>query len=200
MWFEKRRDPVDASAPKHWPTERMIQEGHADYATPEDLEGLDDSLLVDIAQICEVDEMASEECIPCLALEMYHQRIDDARKQLEEIAPPPILPQVRIEEIPVEDLGGDVQPFPEPIRAPEPDKPVVERFAEQVRALDGLVAELLSGPPIPPPNVSLEELGLLTVAAQRWIRITEAQGVELSPTQEQVLDATRTVVARLNHG
>jgi hypothetical protein len=84
MWFEKRSKPVSENALEHWSTERMILEGHADYATAEDLEGLDDSLLLDISKICEMDVMSPDECIPCMALAMH---LDRQRERLENLAP-----------------------------------------------------------------------------------------------------------------
>ena len=207
MWFGNRREPVTqpATEPEHWPTERMINEGHSDIATPEDLEGLDGQALYAIADICEVTTAAPDECIPCLAYaKIMDAEAEAARKRLEEMTPPtpaaiePGSLEVTYEPEPSEIsarhvLSGRLYPFPE-------EKPVVERFAEQVRGLQELVSELLEGPPIPPPGVTQHELALLVVAAQRWIRITDAQGVALANDQQHILDATKTLVARLHHG
>jgi hypothetical protein len=192
---------TETPEPEHWPTERMIQEGHADYATKEDLEGLDESLLADIAQICDVDQFAPDECIPCLAHTMY---LDRQKAKLEALNP----------EEPAEPDSDHPTPKLDALMAEEPkwvdspsdtvtnisNVPVAERFANHVRVLANLVEEMLEGPPIPPPNVSETELALLVVAAQRWIKITEAQGAELADSQQRLLDATKALVARLHHG
>lgn len=208
MWFDKKQGSetvTNESQPQHWPTERMIEEGHTEYATPEDLEALPESILADIAQLCEVDEFAPDECIPCLAHVLFLKRqaptdqpqhpvvADYVSVPVSDEEPGPLpegIPEV------ADDYAGIAEAERE-IFAPEA---VAERFARQVGVLDALVKELLEGPPIPPPGVTLEELSLLVVGAQRWIAITEAQGVELSLPQQQVLDATKALVARLHRG
>ena len=46
-------------------------------------------------------------------------------------------------------------------------------------------------------EASLEELALLTLGARKWVQITEAQGVELSPAHKDMLDNTKALVERL---
>jgi hypothetical protein len=206
MWFEsRRREPVSEETPQHWSTERMILEGYAEIATPEDLEQRTDESLANIAKICEVEEAAPDECIPCAAYALY---MDRQRERLAALAPNADLAahvekQVSeaIKEPIEEELFLGKPPFrEEPAIQNISQVPVVERFANQVGVLQSLVTELLEGDPIPPPEVSLEELALLTVAAQKWIRIIEAQGTEtLSPQQQAVLDSTKALVSRLRH-
>lgn len=181
MWFDRkqRREHVAEETPdlEHWPTERMIAEGHADYATPEDLEGLDDAILTDIAQLCEVDQFAPDECIPCLA----HVTLLERRSH-DEAEDEPEHPFAFVDE-----YFGPSTPKLEP---------PAQRFAAKVRELDALVAELLEGPPIPPPNVSLEELAALVVGAEKWVKMIDAQGLELAPAQKQVKDEIERVIAK----
>jgi hypothetical protein len=80
----------------------------------------------------------------------------------------------------------------------EPEvKDTASQFADKVAELQDLVTELLHGPPIPPPNVTVADLALLVVAADRWTKMTEGQGLELSPNQQAVLDSTKELVSRL---
>ncbi len=198
MWFErKRNNDVPEQTLEHWPTERMILEGHADYAVPEDLEGLDISILTDIAQLCEVNQYAPEECIPCLA----HTMVNDLRKASAEQAVEEYVPDEEVydEEVPtpkLDTLLHAVPPWTGSDIGPD-DTPVADQFASKVAELSLLVEELLEGPPIPPPNVTVPDLALLTLAADRWVKITDAQGVDFGPEQQQMLDATRELVARL---
>ena len=209
MWFDRSKESRVAEAPQHWTTERMILEGHADYATREDLEGMDEGLLIDISKICEVPTAAPEECIPCLAYAMVMERREEQRHALENMNPATPDAQETIKEVvdpPADAVGPDLlskqkprkeaSPFPGESRHADP----TQEIHRTVRYLDGLLEELLNGPPIPPRDVTTEELAILVVAAQRWIKITEAQGVELAPTQQRLLEATKTLVARLNRG
>lgn len=205
MWFEKRRKPVAniTEEPEHWPTERMIEEGHADYATPEDLEGLPDNLLSDIAVLCEVDQYAApDECVPCLALTMILDRRAAERERLENMAPTPVEDDEERETPKLDALMKETPSFEEseavgsiPVEVSR--RPYVEILQLQLAAMQNTLEEIVNGPPIPPKDVSLEELALLVVAADRWIKMTEAQGVELATNQQQVLDVTRDLVARL---
>lgn len=198
MWFDKKPRREVTEEPQHWPTERMIADGHADYAIPEDLEGLDESILKDIAALCECPEYAPDECIPCQAHILYLER---QQERLALLTPPDY--DIAVADEPEDDIpeGEVIPPLLDLIqRVTDRDKPVTVRFAEQVGVLRDLVSEMLEGPPIPPPGVTLEDLSLLVVATQRWIAMTEAQGVDLSDNQQQVLDATKTLVARLHHG
>jgi hypothetical protein len=202
MWFERKREPVNEEAPQHWPTERMIAGGHADYATPGDLEELDAQTLESISQICAVPVVAPDECIPCLA---YVKWLEMVKVQFEDVAPqvPDFEPAAEPSEVdagwpnPQDDLpDAPWEPPGGPARHADP----VREIARQAKYLQDLVDEMLDGPPIPPRDVSLDELALLTVAAQRWVKITDAQGVDLSSDQQAMLDATRALVARLHRG
>lgn len=204
MWFGSRRENVpEETEPQHWPTERMIAAGET-YAIPEDLEGLSNSALQNLSEICEVPTAAPDECIPCLAyaiiMDRHRETLEEAEAKLAEpFGPEPTDDGLLAAE---EEIFAAPTSFPEqisPSDLPE-DKPVVERFAERVKALSDLVEELLEGPPIPPPGVTQGELALLVVAAQRWVKITEAQGVALAPDQEQILAATKTLIERMNRG
>jgi hypothetical protein len=203
MWYDRKRRHVTETTPEseHWPTERMIQEGHADYATPEDLEGLTDERLVEIAEICRVTTAAPDECIPCLAYATY---MDRQKAKLEDMVH--TIPGNLDRDEPTPKLDALMAEEPQWVDPPSDtvtnitNVPVAERFASHVRVLALLVEEMLEGPPIPPPNVTEAELALLVVGAQRWIRVTEAQGVDLAPEQQKVLDAMKTLVARLHRG
>lgn len=214
MWFDNRKKHPDVSEePEHWPTERMILEGHADYATPEDLEGLDDSLLVDIAMICDVDQFAPDECIPCKAHTMHLERIEEAKARLEAMNPalhedeefdPEGSDYDAIDTPKLDALMADEEPqiLPELLNlantAFNPEThPVEKRFAAKVEELQVLVTEMFSGPPIPPKEVDLAELGLLVLAADKWVKMTQAQGMDMSPKAKAVLDSTEALVARL---
>lgn len=222
MWFNKpRREPVTEEISEyvhnpafeqagvstaaeieaeHWPSDRMASEENGKYAawaTEDDLNELSDAELGVIANLCKVDTAAPTECIPCLAAVMLAEKYS-----VQSNAGP------GEEGIPFDDPSFAQVPDSQPIqpladaltRAAQHDMPVAERFAYRVRELETLVQEMLEGPPIPPPNVTLEELSLLAVAAQRWIKITEAQGIDLPPNQQQVLDATKSIVSRLHRG
>lgn len=190
MWFDRKRRELVAEEPQHWPTERMIAEGHADYATLEDLEGLGDAVLADIAELCEVDQFAPDECIPCRAHVIYLERkkyAELAQSDQEEVEE--YVPEER--ETPrLDALMQEAPVFEEPA-------PTVDRFAAKVKELNALVAELLEGPPIPPPNVTLSELAALTVGAEKWLKMIDAQGLELAPAQEQMKNEIERVIAKM---
>jgi hypothetical protein len=203
MWFDRKPRREVTEEAQHWPTERMIAEAHADYATPADLEPMDDDTLLLIADICEVESYAPEECIPCAAYALY---MDRQHERLAALAPTSPEDHAALEEEAMaamraaEEGGASFQEIQQAGVSTLKAKPVVERFADQVGVLQSLVTELLEGDPIPPPEVSLEELALLAVAAQKWVKITEAQGTEmLSPQQQAVLDSTKALVSRLRH-
>lgn len=163
--------------PEHWPTERMVQEGHADYATFEDLEGLDVNLLQDIAVLCEADEFAPEECIPCRA----HVKVLEQREEAEPDPVPAATEQAaEVSEDPVQNISL---------------VPPAERFASQVRVLNLLVEEMLSGPPIPPRHVSMEELAVLIVGAEKWVQMTAE--VELAPGPAAMRHEIQRVIAKI---
>lgn len=205
--------------PQHWPTERMINEGYPEYATEEDLEGMDGQALWRLAGICEVKEMAPEECIPCLALvkalEIQQAATEEAEQRLNDMAPvsPGEIPEPTTFTAPMNQADVETnaretdQALPgyrhaamAALTAQAEEVPLQERFAQVVHLLDDMVTTFLEGPPIPPANVSRDELALLVVAAQQWIKITEAQGFQLAAPQQQMLDATKALVSRLHHG
>lgn len=197
MWFERKRsNDVTEEQPQHWPTERMINEGHPDVATAGDLVELDVDALYAVAEICKVTEMAPDECIPCLAFATGLERQSaEQNASIEET-----LAEIDAEEgefLPRLAVSlAAVPPWTESDIAPD-DTPVADQFASKVAELSLLVEELLEGPPIPPPNVTISDLALLTLAADRWVKITDAQGVSFGAEQQQMLDATRDLVARL---
>lgn len=200
---------------EHWPTERMITEGWAEFSIPEDLEGLPDEKLVEIATLCQVDQYSPDECIPCLAHVTLMERREAERERLETLAPQEVLwdlpgLQEALDQpmdtailtgpggAPFPDFGPDGG-TPDP-RPTVEEVPVVERFAQQVGVLQGMVATLLDGPPIPPPGVSLEELGALVVGASRWLQMLDDQGLELAPAQQAVRAEISRVVAKVRRG
>lgn len=201
MWFERKRQPMPEEDLNHWPGERMIAEGYSEYAVPEDLEGLSDEVLVNIAEVCQVNEFAPDECIPCLAHVTLMERREAEKAQLEAMSPTldavdGYLPGLGgAMDMPLDPDGllrGDAT-FP----AETEEIPVVERFARQVRSLSDLVGELLEGPPIPPPDVSTNELAALVVGAERWVNIMDAQGIELAPQQQAVKNEIARVIAKV---
>lgn len=193
---------------EHWPTERMVFEGHADYALPEDLEGLPEETLKEVAGICEVNEFAPDECVSCLAHTMW---LELQRKKLEDMAPEEphpgdiaVMPEVEdvasSEENEADDFTQqDVNhPAYDPVR--DFSLPPVERLHHEVKVINEIMDEILHGPPIPPKDVTVEELALLALGATKWVESAEfnvSQGLELSSQQRQVLDATKALVARL---
>ena len=176
---------------EHWPTERMVLEGHAEVAVREDLEDLSDEELAKVAEICVVNEFAPDECIPCYAHTVY---LDRQKDRLEDMAPD--LPEDddfgSVETSKLDALVEETPVFEQPTK-----RPPVERLQLQVAMLQTTLEEIIDGPPIPPKDVSMEELALLVVGADRWVKMTEAQGVDLSPPQQAVLDSTKNLVARL---
>jgi hypothetical protein len=215
MWFEKRSKSVSETEKEpleHWPTERMVLAGHAEVAMRDDLEGLSDEDLAKVAEICIVNEFAPDECIPCYAHTLY---LDRQKNRLEEMAPELPEPEYLHEtdadaEYPVdhplpgmkdraesgESEADGVTEWPAHARQARHADPVLE-VHRTVKYLDGLLEEVLNGPPIPPKDVTVAELAMLVIAADKYIRMTEAQQVELATNQQQVLDATKALVARL---
>lgn len=212
------------STANHWPTELLIEIGN-DIATREDLEELTTEELIEFAKTCEMGDLAPEECIPCYAYQMVLHRMEDTlTPDVPEYEPSPTakdhdilgtkcikcgMPAADIE--PDSDCTGvfviNDAAAPEALTQEKPPwaqenrhNDPLQEFARSVGYLNDLVQEMVSGPPIPPREVTLDELAVLVVAAQRWIKITEAQGIELAPTQQTLLDATKALVARLHHG
>lgn len=193
----------------HWPTELLIEIGN-DIATREDLAELSLGELWEFAKTCEMPELAPDECVPCYAHTMALEQTEQAQQALSPDVPdvpeyePPADAATEaldlVEEEPgfprLEDLMESKPPWAQENRHSDP----VQEFARSVGYLNDLVQEMVSGPPIPPREVTLDELAVLVVAAQRWIKITEAQGIELAPAQQTLLDATKALVARLHHG
>ncbi len=187
MWFEQRRKPAVETEPVenyHLTPEAMIARGD-EIATFKDLEGLDYDALLDLARICPVDTVDADSCVPCRAYAMAMDIEKTGAEEAEEYQPTPRLDAT---------MAGE-DPW-----AVRDDAPVVDRFVHQVNTLNDLVQELLMGPPIPPPGVTLDELATLVVATQKWIRMTEAGGADLSDNQQAVLNATKALVQRLHRG
>lgn len=147
-----------------------------------------------IAGDCEVDAMDPENCVPCLASVALMERLTADEGGQSSAGPGE-------EEIPFENADEEPKVISELLelaqRHPVEPKPVAQEFAEQVGVLQNLVQTMLLGPPIPPPNVSLDELAILAVASQKWLAIIDAQDVELAANQEQFRQAVRTLVARI---
>lgn len=193
MWFERRK-PVseEPEAPQHWPTERMIQEGHAAYATTDDLKPLDIDALTGVAVLCEVQEVAPDECIPCWAYAEIQERQKEPEEEPGERETP------KLDALVAEDPPWvDEKPYGLRFTDARHGDPVRE-IQRQAQYMDRLVEEILNGPPIPPKEVSLEDLACLTLAAKNWIRLMDAQGLELSPKQQSLLDETKQIVSRLS--
>lgn len=186
--------------PQHWPTERVILERPdlASFAMPEDLEGLSEVGLTPVASLCEVDRFAPDECVSCLA----HAMLLDLRKAAEQDERDEELIDLAEKALEEEEEERETPKLDNLLHMPdlfdrnEEPAPVAEQFASKVAELSLLVEELLEGPPIPPPNVSLADLALLTLAAEKWVKMTEVQG-GWSPEQQTMLDATRDLVSRL---
>lgn len=204
MWFDKRKRPgsvtEQTSEEGHWPTERMILHGHADYATPGDLEGLDTGLLRDIAQICEVEEYAPEECIPCLAGTMVIDRIAEAKERLDNMAPHETPEDTKVLPEQVDWEAEGAAGVPEDVytvynHPTEPDPWYVLR--SNLEALQQQLDMALNGPPIPPKDISLEELAALVIGAEKWVKLVDAQGLELAPEQEAVKEEIQRIVAKV---
>jgi hypothetical protein len=207
MFERLRRQPVsdevpdyEPDVPQHWPTERLIHERPGEYATREEIQGLSDEELVRVQAICDNPNLAPDECIPCFA---YAELQERERTRLLPDGPPSEEPtdfiHAEMPEFQVERDGLDADNVEDfegpPVRRVTP----VEMLVHQVGQLQETLQQIVEGDPIPPKEVSLDDLALLTVAAQRWIRMTEAQGVDLGPEQQQVLDATKALVSRLHH-
>lgn len=191
MWFDKKRRPMA----EHWPTERMITENHSDYATPGDIEGLATNLLVDIAQLCEVETAAPDECIPCLAYAIVMDREAEKTRLLQEsLENPTGAPEAEEEPEERETPALDGLVAEETVFEPVP---VAEQFRAKVEELHVLTEQMLSGPPIPPPNVTLEELAALMLGAKRWLAMLEGMGAALAPEQESIRTRIQAVVDRL---
>lgn len=206
MWFDRKRSSVSEQAAEHWPTERMILEGHADYATPEDLEALPSSVLNDIAALCEVESMAPDECIPCLATSLVYQRMEKDRERLNSMNPteqefPPGITEAM--ELPLDPgglLAGDVQAHKERYAL---YTSTVDQFTPHhrlelyLRQTQQALDEVMHGPPIPPKDVSLSELAALVVGAEKWVKLVDAQGLELAPEQEAVKEEIQRIITKV---
>lgn len=191
------------SEEKHWPAQRMQEEGYADYMTVEDVEKADDDTLAVLATLCAVDEMQPNECMSCLALavksERAHQEAIDhlaAGQPVEEVAT-----DYESYETPFEEEQEVSTPKLDALMS-EPDVfepvPVADQFHAKVQELALLAEQMLAGPPIPPPNVSLEDLATLVLGSKRWLAMVEAQGAQFAPDQEAVRQRIQQVVSRLS--
>lgn len=188
MWGErKRRKRVS----KHQSPEQRL-EANEQFATFEDLDGLTEQALYEIAIQCDEEPALPEECVPCKAFVLWHEiRQAAALKDAKEDEEEPFRPAISVDHPPA---SG------EPAIQNISDVPVVERFASQVRVLSLLVEEMLHGDPIPPPEITIEEVAALTVGSKKWLAMLEAQGLTLSTEQEQVREAVRAAVAKVQRG
>jgi hypothetical protein len=213
--LDKTRRETVAEEPQHWSTERMIQEGRfPEYATHSDFTNASDEVLLKVAELCLVPTADEDACIPCWAYAVFMERQE---KRLEDMNPPssvddgteefPETPATsewgRTEEnmtsleAEVSDQTDRLDVLHEQGQEPAPQGHRAEHLLTVVRQLEALLEEVLHGPPIPPKDVSLAELGLLVLAADKWVKITEVQGTDLSPSQRTMLDSTKDLVARL---
>ena len=182
MWFDKRRQPVAEN--EHITPDMMVALDQP-YTQFEELMALSDEDLVAISTLCPALEYDSVNCVPCRAAEIVLERVGHA--------PEILAPKEEAEEyIPMPKLDA-LMAEPPPFEA----RPVAEQFAEKVAELDLLVKQVLSGPPIPPPNVSLDDLAALVVAAEMWVKTINAQGLELGPTQAAVKTHVEMLIERL---
>jgi hypothetical protein len=203
VWFDNKRSET-VEDPQHWPTERMIAEGH-DVVSVEELEALADETLRTLAHLCQVNAVG-DECVSCQA---YVTLLERSMERTTDTLTPPEVPDYQpAAKTEVNHLPGDVfppleedAPFPVPTDTRNASEiPVVERFASHVRTLSLLVDEMLEGPPIPPPNVTLAELGALVVGAKKWVAMIDAQGLELAPNQQQVKAEIERVIEKVQRG
>lgn len=171
---------------EHQTPERRMAEGKM-IATFADLEGgLTKTELAEVAAECKAEGEDPETCVSCRALHILFPDADtpnlDALMQE---------PSIFEEGVPVPELLEVAD------RILAEDRPVAEVFAEKVRELESLVSTMLEGPPIPPPNVSLEELAAILVGAEKWVSLVRAQGLELGERQEAMVNEVERVVNKI---
>ena len=174
--------------PQHWPYERWEEAGYQPI-TAEEMYSASDGELMGMAAVCEVENLDPENCIPCRAMAIVGDRMNarmesqpEVDTEFEEFTPP--------EPLSSEDLA----------KALDPTKSPVERFAAAVHDLNELVEEMLHGDPIPPKDVSLEELAVLVVASKKWVALLDAQGLELAPSQEALKREVERVIEKVQRG
>lgn len=203
-WFERKRRAL--SKRTHQTPEDRIEEGE-EFATFEDLEGLDVDTLLRIASECD-SNAEPDSCVPCRAFAILMERSDQEEYQQVAEAVEDYDTTLADGLTDIEETLGLAEALDVPLdpdnlltgtttEVPEPEETVVQRFAQQVNALNSLVQELLTGPPIPPPNVTIQELAALVVGAEKWVRMIDAQGLELADNQKAVKTEIERVISKV---
>lgn len=195
-WLEDRRvseseiedTPTDVHKPEAW----MLVNGYAEEALEDDLRALPDERLREIALLCTAETYQPDECVPCLAHVLLSERIQ-ARKDAQEPPEEPQVPSNAGETL--NDQGKIVYATD---LSPEPtNRPIEKVFAEKVNELQHIVEDLLAGPPIPPREVSYDELAALVVGAEKWVQMMDAQGMELAPKQEAIKERVVAAIKKI---
>jgi hypothetical protein len=206
LWFNRQRREEEVSeetVPQH-PEHVYYEDGSE--VTAESLDRLDDETLWFIAAQCPVDVVAAEDCLACLAnaiaADRQQQRNGQSSASPGEEEIPFELPGLKeavetpFTEDEVTRLTGDPEWEPPGGDARHADP--AKEFARQVGYLQSLVDEMLSGPPIPPRDVSLEELAALVVGSRKWLDMT--QGLDLAPATQAMRDEIQRVVEKVQRG
>lgn len=189
---------------EHWTDEQIEEHGLEEYFVPDALEQASDDDLRKLAELCEAEPINAEECLPCRAAVLLAVRTAAPQSN----AGPGEDDSVMFVNSPV-DLEENArkvdQDFPS-LRNDfnaaldgEPVVPVVQQFAQQVHVLNGLVARMLEGPPIPPPNFTTEDLAVLIVVAEKWSQGLDArlnEGFALSDQQKNIKTLVDQLIAR----
>lgn len=146
-----------------------------------------------LSSLCAADILDPDACPGCFATTVLYERQQEASEDetdAEEYIPPP-----------TSDVSEDIPEDQKSITAENMSLiPVAERFANQVRVLSRMVDEMLAGPPIPPREVSLEELAALVLGSERWlstIDASKAQGFIIGEQQENIVSVVRQTVAKV---
>lgn len=200
----------DIEQPQHSTPEDRIGAGSV-IATFEDLEGLTQDQLYEVANECLVEILDSTICVPCRATEILMEGDEETRAMALAILENPlgtdqsmgetVMPEPRVQG--VNDLLPP-EPTTEESTAFESELPQEEDvrilFARQVHALNLTVKQMLEGAPIPPPNVSVEELAALVVGADLWLKDMDAriaEGFALTDPYEERRQHIALIVGRL---
>lgn len=81
------------------------------------------------------------------------------------------------------------------------EQPIADQIAKKVQELSLLVSTALEGPPIPPRDVSSDELAVLIVGSQRWLQQIDSQrsmGFILTPEQVEFRNLVESTVNRMS--
>ncbi len=207
---------LDAERPQHSTPEQRIAAG-SEIATFEDLDGLPESRLLEIMQECPVEPPDPDICVPCRAYTMVMELRREAADQAREALQNPTAPKVTSdmtgpEQQAVRSLQEPAVPEGDPVAAgylppaPAPDVEDVEdvryRISEKVQELENLVQEAFFGPPIPPRDVSMQDLAALTVAASLWVKSMDArlaEGFTLTPEMSEAKTVVEAVIAKVKN-